>query len=390
MLKNIHSHVKMRYKSSRLGQKHPKIQVFWWCVIAIVAWFIAGYFRTKPVAGESAPSRMVKVEASRLNAQKVTADILLFGHTRADERVELKNRTAGTIEKIVKPKGSRVSKGETILKLKMDDREAKLLAARAAREKSKIEFDTAAKLFGENLISRVEFVQTEAGYKSAAAAAEQSALDIDYTSIKAPFDGVVSSLDYQVGQYLAVNTTIGLFLNLSTIRISAEIPEKFVSRARLGAVGSAKIVDGKSVDAVLSYVAGSASDATRTFAIELLAKNDGRIGEGMTAEVRLPLDSVMAVRLPSSSCLTFGDDGQIGVKTIEGGNKVGFYGIELVKDDGADGLWVSGLPETATVITSGQEFVSVGEEVDPRFAAPSEASADSNVRFIDNDEIQED
>ena len=109
-----------------------------------------------------------------------------------------------------------------------------------------------------------------------------------------------------------------------------------------------------------------------------------KIVEGLTAEIRLPLDTIPATKLTVSSCLTFGDDGSVGVKTVNDENKVEFYPIEIIKEE-KDGLWVSGLPKTANVIVAGGEFVSVGEVVNPKF--PKQLNTET-TEIIDNNEQQ--
>jgi multidrug efflux system membrane fusion protein len=279
--------------------------------------------------------------------------------------VELRTRTGGTVERISRGRGSFVRKDEEIFRLRMEDREARLRAQTAAVTQAKFNFDTAEKLFADGLISRLELIATEANYKAQAAALEQIRLDIEHTGIRAPFDGIVDTLSPATGQFIAANTVVGTFFNLNPIRIRAEIPEKHISRVRPGAVAKVTFPSGETVNARLTYVASAASPATRTFALEMEAPNPNyRFRANMTVEVRFPLDEVYATRISVSSCLTFGENGIIGIKTIDGDNIVHFWPIDLVREE-ANGLWVSGLPKDALVIVAGQEFVATGERVNP-------------------------
>ena len=54
----------------------------------------------------------------------------------------------------------------------------------------------------------------------------------------------------------------------------------------------------------------------------------------------------------------------MGVRTLDESNRVVFSAVEIV-EDGPEGLWITGLPGTVNLITVGQEYVSVGERVDP-------------------------
>jgi multidrug efflux system membrane fusion protein len=73
----------------------------------------------------------------------------------------------------------------------------------------------------------------------------------------------------------------------------------------------------------------------------------------------------------SPAALTLDDAGVIGVKTVDEKSLVHFYPVELVAD-GADGIWVGGLPREITIITVGQEFVLPGQTVIP---VPEDAPA---------------
>jgi len=52
------------------------------------------------------------------------------------------------------------------------------------------------------------------------------------------------------------------------------------------------------------------------------------------------------------------------VRIIEQGNRVRFMPVTIVSDS-ADGMWVTGLPQTVTIITVGQEYVTNGQIVNP-------------------------
>jgi multidrug efflux system membrane fusion protein len=59
--------------------------------------------------------------------------------------------------------------------------------------------------------------------------------------------------------------------------------------------------------------------------------------------------------------MTLNDGGQLGVRIVEEG-VARFVPVRMIRDT-ANGVWLSGLPETADVITVGQEFVTDGVPV---------------------------
>jgi len=58
------------------------------------------------------------------------------------------------------------------------------------------------------------------------------------------------------------------------------------------------------------------------------------------------------------------DEGAVGVKTVNDDNVVVFHPVEMVSD-ATDGIWLTGLPHEARIITVGQEFVAEGQTVIP-------------------------
>ena len=84
------------------------------------------------------------------------------------------------------------------------------------------------------------------------------------------------------------------------------------------------------------------------------------IREGLTANIKIPLQNLKAHLVPSY-LLSLDDDGNLGLKIIDDGT-VKFVLIEIIEDT-TEGLWVTGLPLNTRIITVGQEYVIDGQQV---------------------------
>ena len=126
----------------------------------------------------------------------------------------------------------------------------------------------------------------------------------------------------------------------------------------------------------MTYIAPTADDATRSFPVEISIPNaDGKFLDGITADATVNVGTAPVMVLPQS-VLTLDDDGVLGIRTVEEGNKVAFHAVTIVKDT-RDGVWVVGLPVTINLITVGQEFVQPGQIVDAKTdSTPIGAAAD--------------
>jgi len=121
------------------------------------------------------------------------------------------------------------------------------------------------------------------------------------------------------------------------------------------------LLDNKEVTGVISFISKSANPSTRTYKIEAMIENsNGKIREGLSADMFVPLREVIAHLIPSY-LISLNDEGDLGIKILSD-NRVQFTEIQIVEDT-IDGLWVTGLPKDVTIITVGQEYVINGQEV---------------------------
>ena len=121
----------------------------------------------------------------------------------------------------------------------------------------------------------------------------------------------------------------------------------------------------------MTFLSRSADPLTRTFRVELQVPNaDLSIRDGQTAEILIAAEGADAHLLPASA-LTLNDDGDLGVRLVAEDSTAQFAPLRVLRDT-ADGIWVAGLPETANVITVGQEYVTDGVPVLPEYEETSQ------------------
>jgi multidrug efflux system membrane fusion protein len=188
-------------------------------------------------------------------------------------------------------------------------------------------------------------------------------LDIEYMTIRAPFDGALQERLVENGDYVKAGDPIATFVDDRTLIISANISEFDAYDVTKGEVASAKLANGEIVSGVIRYVAPVADEATRTFVVEMEVDNAaGLYRGGMTAELMIPAETMFAHKI-SPSLLTLDDEGNLGVKTVNDLGRVEFHRADIAMSS-SDGVWIAGLPYSASIITVGQGFVNAGAIVD--------------------------
>ncbi|MEW9836096.1 efflux RND transporter periplasmic adaptor subunit [Mesorhizobium marinum] len=290
--------------------------------------------------------------------------IRISGQTEAEKRVTLATRVMGIIESLPIKQGERVERGELVMQLEAEDKEAAVRMSESVVEQRQAEADAAERLVGGGNAPRLQADQARAALATAKAQLEGAKAELAQYSIYAPFNGVVDRVPVQRGSAILAGAEVATLINLDPLLAVGEVSERDLAHLRLGGPADIRLVDGKVVQGTLHYISRDASSATRTFRIEVAIPNEDKaLPAGMTAEITLHAEPAEAVVLPRS-VVTLGVNGDLGIRAVDKDNKVAFFPIDLV-DDTPRGLVLGGIPSDARVIVAGQDLVSEGDEVKP-------------------------
>lgn len=304
------------------------------------------------------------VRVRTITAEQRATDLVIRGRTEAVRKVEVKAEVAGAVASVRVQKGQLVKRGDILCELNVEARAAQLKMAQATARQRQIEYEGSKALQAKGFRSETAVAQALAAYEGAKAEVERMEKQFENTKIRAPFDGVVDNRMVEVGDYMVPGTTCALVVDLHPMLVIGQVSENEVSRIKIGDRGWAKLVTGERAEGTLRFVAQSADPATRTFRVELEVPNDAStIRDGVTAEIHVTTRTVLAHRI-SPAILGLDDRGVVGVRIVEAGNRVRFVPVTIVSDS-AEGMWVTGLPPTVTVITVGQNYVVNGQVVNP-------------------------
>lgn len=313
---------------------------------------------------EAEEDALTRVRVATSIAHERVDALTASGRTAADRTLQVRAETSGQVAEVLVEKGDVVAAGDVLVRLSMDDREARLAKARANVHQREIQYEAARDLEARNFASRVRLAEAEAALEEARADLAEIMLDVDRTAIKAPFGGMLSALPVEVGDVLSPGGDVATIVDLDPLVISTDIAERHIGDIQPGAPAEADIFNGPKLDGEVTFVSPVADAATRTFTVEVEVPNpDMALREGQTAELHLPLRNVQAHEL-SPALLTLDAEGRIGVKTVDDADTVRFHPVDMVAAR-PEAIWLTGLPERVRVITVGQEFVSAGQVVEP-------------------------
>jgi multidrug efflux system membrane fusion protein len=345
--------------------------------LALVLWMGSGALMGKQI-DSSEPDKRARIEAeperqagavtrvrvSVIDAEQRTRHLVLRGRTESKRVVDVKAEIAGSVVSRPVERGLQVAQGDLLCELAVDDREVALQEARAAFETARIEHEGTLRLREQGLVSEVTTAGSQARKEAAKAHLHRQKLNLEKTRIVAPFAGVVEDLHLNVGDYAVSGTSCATLIDLNPMLVRAHVTEAEVDSLVTGEAVSGASSVGRRMTGLVSFVGKQSDPVTRTYPVEITVDNqDYSIRSGLTVTLNIGVEDVLAHKV-SPSLLTLNDAGVMGIRTLDTANRVVFSPVEIL-EDGAEGVWITGLPGTVSLITVGQEYVALGDIVDP-------------------------
>jgi multidrug efflux system membrane fusion protein len=317
-------------------------------------------------AAEAQDTAPTAVRGRVIQASPQIQDVVLRGQTASKRTLTVRAETTGRIVGRPVERGSRVAAGDLLCEVADDDRSASLEEAVQALTQAQIDYAGSLRLQERALLSESGVAQARARVAAAQAQVTRREIDMARTQIRAPFPAIVEDLSVEIGDYVTPGAACVVLVDLNPLRLVARVAERDVHLLQPGQPASGLLSDGRSVAGTLTFVGQQSDPATRTYAVEIEVPNgDLALRSGISARISLPTATVMAHKV-SPALFALDDQGNIGIRTADHRNRVEYHPVQILRDD-IDGVWVTGLPEVATIITVGQELVVPGQAVEVSF-----------------------
>jgi multidrug efflux system membrane fusion protein len=353
-------------------------------VVGAGLWIASGHFlphetgesRAAVRPGESEAKKLFRVAVTRTAEIPHSRKLTISGRTEADKRVNITARTGGVLTELRVRRGSWVKTGDVIAVLSDEAREAQVVQARSLVTQRRTELEAKKGLLASGAIPRLEGVNLESQLKSAEAGLAAAEAERDRGTVRAPWPGVISDVAVEVGKaaFSFAGADLVTLVALDPMLAVVEVAERKLAGIKVGDMADVRLVTGETASGKIRFVSKTASPTTRTYRVEIELPNaDGNIPDGITAEVFVPLVPVLATRVPRSA-LTFSSAGELGVRTVDARDFVGFAPVTVAEDEQSY-MWVRGIADGSLVIVQGQDFVREGQKVEPVGTAELTATA---------------
>jgi RND family efflux transporter MFP subunit len=295
-------------------------------LMLVVAAAVAGCGQDNRYAAPPPP----KVTVAAPIEQEVTRYFEATGNTAAVNTVDLVARVQGFVQAISYTDGDYVKKGKSLFtiepepyRLKVESAQAAVASAKANLKQSEAEYQRQADLVTRQVSTQANYDKAlaqrdanQADLQSAQANEQQAEINLSYTNVIAPFDGIVSARQVSIGQLVGANATtvLSTIVQIDPIYVNFTVSERDVLQVRASLAETGRTTadllglpveiglqtesdyphEGK-----LDYIAPTVDPSTGTLAARATLQNADRILlPGYFVRVRIPSRPQPALLVP--------------------------------------------------------------------------------------------
>lgn len=366
--------------------------------------------------GGAKVAKPVPVSVATATSVDLPVTLEVIGRAEAYESVTLKARVDAQVQAVPFAEGQRVKKGEVLLRLdpstfaaQLRQAESALARDQAQLTKARLDVQRYQELRGKNFISEEKLNEVRANAEALTAtvqadtaAADLARLQLSFTTVSAPFDGIIGAKQVYPGALVKNNDTVLAVVNrVRPLYVSFAVPEKYLSRlkqALAGGAGQAEsalaglkasiTVPGSAAPALegpVRFVDNAVDASTGTIQLKAVLGNEQEfLTPGQFVSVSLVLETLKGAVVVPAEALQQGPEGSF-IYVVQADGSVQPKPVTIAATQGKRIAIGSGLAAGDTVVTDGQLRLSPGAKIQPlegkkesdaKPAAPAEKAAE--------------
>ena len=286
------------------------------------------------LAGVLAAQQPVVVRTVAPEQRALTLSSTQPGTAEAFYEADLGAKASGFVSELAVDVGTRVRAGQVLARLAVPDLVEQRNAAHAQATALRSEYERTEMLAARNSVTQKVLAEAKGRLEAAVAKEAEVAAQIEYATIEAPFDGVVTAraidpgdMVYQASSPKGSSQPLLKVAKLDVIRLKTYVPEREAVWADKGdqATITFDALPGQMFTGSIARLSGTIEPATRTMLAEIdLPNADGRIRPGLYGQVRLTLEQreaalalpVAAVQFRDGAAFVFvADSGDVARRT---------------------------------------------------------------------------
>lgn len=234
------------------------------------------------------PARVIEAQTVALST--VSKRLNTVGNLRANAIVVIKSETHGKIAEVLFTEGSKVSKGDVIIRFEDEELKGSVKQAEGEYEVAKSNFERISKLHQQKVESAKKFEEVSAALKVAEGKLEQTKARLAQAHIKAPFDGTIGIMSINAGSFVQLATELVTIVDNSSVKVTFKIPERNIHDIGQGQALEVKVSAFKNQVFTGTVEAVDAKVEKESHSVEVkgtIPNPDGLLRDGLFANVSL-------------------------------------------------------------------------------------------------------
>lgn len=351
----------------------------------------------EPTAPTAAPvqAATLTVSVETVHSEAVTSSVSATGTVAAWREATIGAEESGLrLTDILVAEGDHVRAGDVVARLDASLLKAQLAEQKAAVTQAQATLDSAIssaaradKLLASNAVSaetaeeKATAVKTgQAEVEQANAAADRLQAELDRTTIRAPFDGTVSSKPAVAGSIVQAGTELMKIIRDGRLEVGVLVPEKDLASISIGQKASVVDASGRTFSGSVSSIAETVNSTTRLATVYVSLGEGSGLKSGMFA--RVSIATAASQQLSVAEAALVWHDGKPAVFVVDAAGKANARAVSTGARQGGRVAVESGLSEGDHVVIAGAGFLSDGNlvrvatsEADAGAAAPATEAA---------------
>ena len=296
----------------------------------------------------------IHVQVDTIKSELIGAEFAYSGTFEPNKETKLSAEIQGKINDVLVDVGTFVTKGQSLIQLDNSLLKLQLQSAEVQVEGLEADVKRFTVLANADAVQGVQLEKAELGLKSAKVQRATLLEQINKTTIKAPFNGVVTAKLTEEGAFAAPGVPLLQITDISVLKFTVNVSENDLSSFQLNQTFSIN-ADAYS-DVLLSGKAtmiGSKANMGSSFPVQFIVSNtsDLKIKSGMFGKVKLKSDNQKnGIIIPSSAII--GSSSQPQVYKVKNGKAV-LHNITIAQKIKNKTVVSKGLEEGDVIVTNG-------------------------------------
>ena len=356
-------------------------------VIVVLVLLVVGAGRT--IVGRMANAKILETNVSEGAVQYVRTTVVrtsdggqtlaLPGSLQGFQQAPLAARSAGYVKRWTKDIGSHVVKGELLAVIESPEIDQQLSQAEAVRGQAAASLALAKStverweaLRKKDVVSQQELDERRSGLTQASANLAAADANVQrlrqlqgFTRITAPFDGVITKRNVDVGDLIdSSGKTLFVLTQMDPLRVYVNVPQSYAQLVRPGqkVVITQSELRGQSFAGEVARTSASIDPATRTMQVEVALPNkNGVLLPGAYVQVELPLAGSRTLVVPTN-VLLFRAEGTR-VAAVDAANKVHLKPVTLGRNLGESIEVLDGIAAGDRLVVNPSDSLGEGDAV---------------------------